>query len=268
MSGYAIQRLTFSGMLDQSFRLMRDHFVAITTPFVAVYIPYSLAMEALGMSQLGADPMRLLDVLWKLLIVVAVFMVALSYAQLVVTNVVADCYLARPISVADSARRALATFMPYVGTSLLATLALVPLIVLLITIPLAFYLGVCWMLVGAIVVVERTYGLAALKRSRALIKGHFWESFALMLVAGLLVGMASGALSIAFSFIPIVGPVLNGVVQAITSAYMSAVLIVLYVDLRCRHEDFDLQLLAQQVATQGSGAAPAPLPQSNNAAAG
>ena len=155
----------------------------------------------------------------------------------------------------DSARHALGTFLPYVGTSLLATLALVPLVVLLITIPLAFYLGVSWMLVGAIVVVERRYGLDALKRSRALIKGHFWESFAVMLVAGMLVSMASGALSIAFSFIPIVGPVLNGVVQAITSAYLSAVLIVLYVDLRCRHEDFDLQLLAQQIG-RPSGAPP------------
>jgi hypothetical protein len=134
---------------------------------------------------------------------------------------------------------------------------------------------VSWLLVGAIVVVERTYGLAALKRSRALIKGHFWESFALFLVAGMLVGMASGALSIAFSFIPIVGPVLNGVVQAITSAYLSAVVIVLYVDLRCRHEDFDLQLLAQQIGRPSgappaalSASAPAPAPADDNATAG
>jgi len=263
MSGYAIQRLTFSGMLDQSFRLMRDHFIAITVPFIALYVPYSLTMEALGLSQLGADPRLILAMLWKLLVVLAVFVIAASYAQLIVTNVVADCYLARPISVPDAARRALGTFLPYVGTSLLATLALVPMIVLLITIPLAFYFGVSWMLVGAIVVVERRYGLDALKRSRALIKGHFWESFAVMLVAGLLVSMASGALSIAFSFIPIVGPVLNGVVQAITSAYLSAVLIVLYVDLRCRHEDFDLQLLAQQIG-RPSGAPP---PASADAAA-
>jgi hypothetical protein len=274
MSGYAIQRLTFSGMLDQSFRLMRDHFVAITLPFIVLYVPYSLTMDALGLSQFGADPRQILAVVWKLLTVLVVFVVAASFAQLVVTNVIADCYLARQISVPDAARRALSTFLPYVGTSFLATLALIPLIVLIITIPLAFFFGVSWMLVGAIVVIERQYGTKALKRSRALIKGHFWESFAVMLVAGLLVSMASGALSVAFSFIPIVGPVLNGVVQAITSAYLSAVLIVLYVDLRCRHEDFDLQRLAQQIAGPGAGALPGPLPSAaaapadDNAAAG
>ena len=259
MSGYAIQRLSFSGMLDQSFRLLRDHFMAMTVPFVALHVPYNLALEAIGLSQigykLGVDPSTILSILWKLLVILVVFMVAAAFAQLVVTNVIADCYLARPLSLADAAKRSLRTFLPYVGTSFLASLALIPLIVLLITIPLAVYFGIVWLLVGPIVVVEHTYGPSALSRSRALIKGHFWESLALMMVAGLLVSMASGALGIAFAFIPVVGPVLNGVVGAITSSYLSAVLIVLYVDLRCRHEDFDLQLLARQVA------APEPAPQ-------
>jgi hypothetical protein len=48
--------------------------------------------------------------------------------------------------------------------------------------------------------------------------------------------------------IPLLGPALTGVVQSITAAYTSIALVVLYVDLRCRHEDFDLQLLATQVA--------------------
>ena len=267
MSGYPIQRLTFSGMLDQSFRLLRDHFVAMTVPFIALHVPYALSLEALGLSNFGADPSAILGILWKFLAVLLVFVVAAAFAQLVVTNIVADCYLDRPISIGDAAQRALRTFLPYIGTSFLVTLAMIPLIVLIITIPVAVYFGVSWMLIGAIVVVEKLYGVAALKRSRALIQGHFWESFALMLVAGLLVSMASGALSIAFAFIPVVGPVLNGIVQAVTASYLTAVLIVLYVDLRCRHENFDLQLLAQQIAAPG-GAAPAPLPQDDNAAAG
>jgi hypothetical protein len=256
MSGYAIQRLTFSGMLDQSFRLLRDHFVPIAAPFIIAYVPYSVAMSAFGASQMGSDPTQLLNHLGELLIVLLVFTAVMPLAQLVVNYVIADAYLGKPTSARSAFKSALSTFLPYLGTSLLAMLALIPLF-LLLCVP-GLYFAVAWMMIGPVVVVEQVYGTKALKRSRELVKGHFWNTFAMILVATILVSLASGGLSIAFQFIPIVGPVLNGIVQAVTTAYMSAVLVVMYVDLRCRHEDFDLQLLAQQIARSTSVAPPAP----------
>lgn len=259
MSGYAIQRLTFGGMLDQSFRLLRDHFVVITVPMMALHVPYNIALDLLGISELGAtvgaNPAALLPLLWKILVVLLVFVVAAAFAQLVITHVIADCYLGREVGLGSAARRSLGTFLPYVGTSFLVTLAMLPLILLVLTIPLAVYFGVSWMLVGPVIVVEQLFGPKALERSKALIKGHFWESLALMLVASIMVSMISGVLGILFNFIPIVGPVLNGVVQGVTSSYPAVALVVLYIDLRCQHEDFDLQLLAQHVAAP---AAPTP----------
>jgi hypothetical protein len=80
-------------------------------------------------------------------------------------------------------------------------------------------------------------------------------------VSTLLVSLLSGMLDFAFSFIPVLGPLLSGVAQGVTATYAAAVLVVLYVDLRCRHEDFDVQLLAQQVAQSVP-----PPPQANAAA--
>jgi hypothetical protein len=55
-------------------------------------------------------------------------------------------------------------------------------------------------------------------------------------------------------------------VQAVTATYMAALIVVLYVDLRCRHEDFDLQILAREVAGS-SGTPRAAAPMSGDAAA-
>lgn len=262
MSQYQIQRLTFSGILDQSFRLIRDHFVAMTLPFVVVYVPYVVGVELLGFNELSANPALLMDNLGRffglLAAIIVWMMVTGSFAQLVVTHVVADCYLGNPISVAAATRRALRTFMPYLGTTILVGLALLGLFILIVTIPVAIYFSFAWVLIGPVVVVEKVYGPKALSRSRALVKGHFWETLAMVFVSSMLVGFASGGLSILFKFIPVVGPVLTGIVEGVTAAFLPAVIVVLYVDLRCRKEDFDLQLLSRQIG--GGAAAGAPLP--------
>src|SRR5262245_34494128 len=132
MAGYQIQRLTAAEKLDQSFRLLRDHFVAITSPFIVVYIPYTIAMDRFGASQVGADPMQLLEHIGPLLGVLLVFAAVAPLAQLVSNYVIADAYLGKPTSARASFKSALATFLPYVGTSLLAVLMLIPLFLLLI----------------------------------------------------------------------------------------------------------------------------------------
>jgi hypothetical protein len=47
--------------------------------------------------------------------------------------------------------------------------------------------------------------------------------------------------------IPIVGLLVWGTFQAVGFAFTTAVMVVLYFDLRCRAENYDLELLAQQV---------------------
>jgi hypothetical protein len=263
MAGYQIQRLSFGEKLDQAFRLLRNHFVPMTAPFVVVYVPYNAALSALGLNQ-NQDPTQALSKVGSALILVLILLVIASLAQLVVNVVIADAYLGHPISVQAAFRRATAMFAGYAGTTLLVLLALFGW-ALLFVIP-AFYFMIMWTLIGPVVAVEQLYGPRAMRRSRALVKGHFWSTLGLVLVTGLLVGLPSAGLSVAFKLIPIIGPVLTSVVQAVGAAFGAAALLVLYVDLRCRHEDFDLQLLAQQIAASAS--LPPPAPTGSNAAAG
>jgi hypothetical protein len=250
--GYLIERLSFGGILDQGFRLLRDHFKSLTVGFVALYAPYTALTHAMGVGQSEAVPSagQVLGMVGATLLMLAIF----PLMQVTVTIAIADAYLSRPTSFGSAFARARKLYMPYLGTFFLVMLALLGLALLLV-VPAVIFSGY-WMLIGPVAVIEGVFGGAAMKRSRALVRGHWWRTVGVAFVSSVLVGVVSGALDFAFSFIPVLGGLLSGAVQGVTATYAAAVIVVLYVDLRCRHEDFDVQLLAQQVA-QGSLPPPA-----------
>jgi hypothetical protein len=78
-----------------------------------------------------------------------------------------------------------------------------------------------------------------------------------LLVAAIIVRVPLGVLDLLWSSIPVVGVVLSGLVTAIGYAYSAVVVIVYYFDRRCRLEDFDLRLLAEQIRTESAPGSPA-----------
>jgi hypothetical protein len=59
--------------------------------------------------------------------------------------------------------------------------------------------------------------------------------------------VVSGVLHLVSAQIPYASFVIDSLVQAVLTAYMSAALVVLYFDIRCRKEAFDLEHLAGRV---------------------
>lgn len=246
---YRIERLTFGGVLDQAFTLMRDHFVRMVAMYLVVFLPFGLVNGLRGEPATPAEALSP-DALLIAGVSVLILMVVWPFAQLVVTSTVLDAYLSRPGHLNDTLARARASYMPYVGTSFLATI-----LATLLLIPFIFpgvYFFLCWSLIGPVAVMEQQFGMAALKRSRALTRGHLNRISGIMFVAVVLTSVVGGMLSILFSQIPVLGAVLNSAVNAVTSTFTSAVVVVLYIDLRCRHENFDVQLLADQIAQHDS----------------
>jgi hypothetical protein len=245
--GYLIERLSFGGILDQGFRLLRDHFKSLTVGFVLIYAPYTALNHYIGVGQGETVPSA--GQLIAFMVLTLLLLAIMPLMQVTVTIAIADAYLSRPTSFGAAFARARKLFLPYLGTFFLVMFALMGLFLLLI-VPGLIFSGY-WMLIGPVAVIEGVFGGAAMKRSRALVRGYWWRAVGVAFVSTLLVSLVSGALDFVFSFIPVVGPLLSGVVSGVTATYAAAVIVVLYVDLRCRHEDFDVQLLAQQVA-QGS----------------
>jgi hypothetical protein len=97
-------------------------------------------------------------------------------------------------------------------------------------------------------VIEGTGGVEAMKRSKALMQGNIGTIF----VLGLLLGAINVGLSLAAELIPqpYVKVILAVLIQAVTTIFGSAALVVFYFSCRCKHENFDLTLLAQAVGEE------------------
>ena len=144
----------------------------------------------------------------------------------------------------------------------------------------AIYLYVAWAVAAPVLLLEDVRGRAALKRSRALVRGRWWPALGVLVLVTLLVaimqalfvGLFAGVVSVSSN--EVAQAVAQGVVQmaasALTTPLSAAVLTVLYFDLRVRKEGFDLELLAHRLGTDpGSVAttdAPAPAPSDDDEA--
>ncbi len=180
-----------------------------------------------------------------------------------------EAYLGRPVSVGRSLRVAVSMAVPFVGTMLLFYLGLLagplvggvagvvlrrPLLAIAAAIIPVVYLFLAWLLVWPVMVLERRFGVAALSRSRALMRGNKLRGFGVTLVAWLIIGVVGTVLQLALGYIPVVGSVAAGLAAAVGSAYGCAVAVVLYFDIRCRKEAFDLEHLSRLVETAPAGA--------------
>jgi hypothetical protein len=117
------------------------------------------------------------------------------------------------------------------------------------------WLAVSWSLAFVALVAEDLSGTAALRRSYDLVRGRFWATFGVLLIAFLLNAVVDQIVAIPFaigSFFSadsIVGfslsAVANIISDVVTTPFVAAVFVLVYFDLRVRKEGFDLQLMAQ-----------------------
>ena len=128
------------------------------------------------------------------------------------------------------------------------------------------WLFIAWAFAMPALLAEGVRGRAALTRSFRLVKGRWWRTFGVVALGFLLAGITSSVLQGLFLVGILVNNdndvlvvVLNGVAGVvgllITTPFQSALLAVVYFDLRVRQEGFDLELLARGI---GAGAPAAP----------
>ena len=263
---YNIRPLSFGEILDRSFRVLADNAVLLICIAALLGIPETaLTVPRLGLQILG--------------LIVALTVGPLVQAAL--TSAVADTYLGKPVTISSAYKSVWSIIFPIVGTYLLVFamfalgggvltfiglaaksggskgLALIVILGIIAAIPLVFYLGIRWSLLGPTMIVERRFGLSALRRSGDLIQGVWWRTLGLVLVAAIIVRVPLGVLNFLWSSIPVVGVLLSGLVTSIGYAYSATVLIIYYFDRRCRLEDFDLRLLAEQIRSESTQGSPA-----------
>jgi hypothetical protein len=239
---YDIRPLSFTEVLDRAFVVLRDHFWLLVGIVAVVWVPYGILFAIGGPKAPGLQIIGLL----MLLLLEPIAYTALARA-------VADVYLGSSTTVGDAYRSTRPILGSIIGTYLLMYLLFIPL-VLLLFLP-AVYFMICWVLLSPVMIVEERFGMAALRRSRMLVRGSWWKTFGLMLALGIIAAVPAGALQIFWLFIPFFGPILNAATEAIAHSYSLVAIVIYYFDRRCRTEDFDLRLLAREIQAEG----PAPV---------
>ena len=161
----------------------------------------------------------------------------------------------RNVDVMDCYGRALSVLLPLLATTIIIGLALVGsaiLVLVLIGIPLFFFVLVIWFFAVQAVAIESKSTFDALRRSQELVKGNWWRVFGIG-VGFVLLGIALLIPAIIVSVIVgLVSAVLSSVVLGVAVALVTPVLYIgstlLYLDLRVRREDYGLQSLVDDLA--------------------
>lgn len=255
---YEIRAMSFGEILDTGFQLLRNHFGLLVGLSLVLYAPVALLQilvagststgeaPSVGVAIFGMLPLGL-----TILIVAPIVSAANTYA-------IGKLYLGEKVEFADAWRVALELMLPLVGTSLLSMFAIFIGILLLI-VP-GIYLILAFILLWQVMVLERVFGVAALRRSHELMKGNKGRALGILFVSGVVVAVLSTALQIVLSFVPLLGPIGSAAAQAVGNVYTAAISVVLYFDIRCRKEAFDLEHLARLVQGRTAGASGALAP--------
>ena len=247
---YEIRSMSFGEILDMGFRILRNHFVLLVGLEAIVFVPPRVVTDLLTRGSDLTDPFVVLSgmipVFLALLILQPIIMAAITHA-------VSESYLSRSVTFGSALRFALRIVLPLLGTWILASLIVMVGFALLIIPGLILLLG--FAVLTPLMVTEGVFGFAAMERSWALMKGNMLRALGLFLVTGILSSVLTAGMDLVAGFVPFVGSIVAAVVQGAANAFGVAALVVLYFDIRCRKEAFDLEHLAQQVES-GAGALP------------
>jgi hypothetical protein len=256
---YEIRPMSVGEILDTGFRLLRNHFGLLIGISAVAYVPmgvFQVLIAQLAGAGTQQAPATAIPMLILVLLLALAYAVALPLVATALTMAIGDVYVGRPTSAGQALRRSWSILLPVVGTSLLATL-LIMLGFIALVVP-GIWLVLSYWVSSQVMVLERTFGMAALRRSGELMKGNKGRAFAVGLVAFVLMMVVSGGATWALNAWPIANAVASTIVGMVTYAFLYAVIVVFYFDVRCRREAFDLEHLAQLVEQRGGAPAAAP----------
>ena len=107
---------------------------------------------------------------------------------------------------------------------------IIPLFILLVVPGIIFM--VYWYFFAYLAIDQKLSGWAALKKSKELIKGHWWKTFALFVIAAVLSGIISSVITSIGGRSSLLGGLLMAITSGLTSIYFGYVAVAYYFNLK------------------------------------
>lgn len=276
MDAMQFEPMSVGGILDKTFTLYRRNFLRFITIVAVIQTPIALisliwtstlvqGIPDGSAAQVGTPEYRGPEAA-SLAIIAAGSMVTLlttvvghALCQGALARSVSEAYLGNEITVGQTFRGVLPKLMPLIGASILVGLV-VGLGFLLLVVPGVIF-GLWFFVATPSIIVENQGVISGMSRSKALVSGNLGKVFAV----GLLVWLIAMVISVPMAWIAtFASAVLAGgnatlglfisqfaglVGEVLAAPVGAAAAILLYYDLRIRKEGFDLQMLAQSMAS-------------------
>lgn len=253
---YEVKELTVGGILDQAISIVKNRFSLLFGIAFVLYVPCSILLGLwatsimpelpegiLTLEQAAAFEAKVLETLpvtISISLLVSLIVVPLTNAAVI--HAIAKEYLQKPTSLGEAFSKSLSLILPLIGTGILVGLAVMGGMFLLIIPGIIF--AFWFMLYMHVVVIEGVSGVAAMKRSKALMKGNVSKAFLLLL----LVGVISWCVQLAGGMVGgYPGVVVQNLLAGVVMVFSSAAMVVFYFSCRCKNEAFDLTLLAASI---------------------
>lgn len=270
----AIRPLGLSDIVDAAIRMYRHNFGPFLGIVAIAYVPVFLGQMLLVPVMMAAESSTgsgsaeltaMLPVLAILGVIVLTSMVSAPLSQATLIWAISERYLGRTCGVKDAYRAVFAKFGSVVtvmlgmgiATCIGGVLCIIPGVVI----------GILFSFSMAEVMINGKGARAAMERSWNLVLLDFWKVFVTLLVFGILFYILSTVLSIPLGLLAVIPMMVSDGASALYAQSVTHVLqvfvgvvvmpvqiigtILLYYDMRVRHEGFDLQILAQSIEARG-----------------
>jgi hypothetical protein len=193
-------------------------------------------------------------------LVLVVSLVASCLATAATFRLVVDAYLGRTVDPGASLRFALQRLSAVIWVSLIVGLG-VGIGTLLLIVP-GVYLFVAWSVAVPVLLSENLRGMAALRRSRELVRGRWWSCAGVLVLALLMAIIVAAVILIALtgifgsngsdSALFFEQGVASLIANTLVLPFWVAATAVLYIDLRVRKEEFNAQALTHSLSPGGT----------------
>jgi len=257
---YQIKELGLGGILDQAIKLLKNHFGLLFGIIAVVYLPFALLQGFTSLAlipELPANPSvedyRVYQeaanqaAIYTMPLGILFGLVIVPITNAAVIDAVARCYLSKESTIGRSYSHARKILIPLIGTWILQMLAIMGGLILLIIPGIIFSFWFC--LSSHAVVIGGESGRAALSRSKKLMKGSIGTVIALGLVLGVIQwGISGGAYLIPQKHVATAAQAILG---SVAFVFSTVAFVVFYFSCRCKIENFDLTLLAENIGVEG-----------------
>jgi len=266
---YVLKEMSIGEVLDVGVNIAKDNFKELFKITLYLLVPLFVIHQLAVFYTIGNPPgmfatqqeqqafaQSLMNNLPAYFAINGIFLFVLAFFVWPITNAaviraVAGVYLDQPISAGNAMKEGLSRILPLLGVAFLVGLVS-GFGFLLLFIP-GIYLMVRLFLSTYSVIIEGTGPGDAMNRSWKLMNGNMING----IVLGFIVGVANGIIGSIVNVVPEphLRAVMMGLVQGVTTIGTAATGVVFYFSCRCKHENFDLSVLADAVQHETPGAA-------------